>query len=192
MLPNCELRPENEPHNSYNLPQDKIRYDIGYNLFEYKDLHWVGDIHEYTPWTHAGVRWQGGWLKQIANKHWITEMLLTDPPVMKALVQKESYVHPDEVFQRGQDCRLEDLDFVSSPGLDITHLRDFVSRKFHRKRNVYQIAGSSEWVPVPNGYNTTGWEMLCLLETEGEERGEMLREMELRAFPNEYPSSIYG
>jgi hypothetical protein len=136
------------------------------------------------------VRWQTDWLDQIPDEHWICEMLLTDPPITKALIQKESY-DPDDGLERGSDFLLEDLDSISSSGLDITHLRDFFPPKNHGKPDIYRVGGSNEWLPVPNGYKTRGWEMLCLLETEGEQRREMLCEMESAAFPGKYPSWMY-
>ena len=119
-------------------------------------------------------------------------MLLTDPPITKALIQDESYCLISEGSKTGPRCQTEDMDFIHSPGLVITHLRDFTPPKSEEERNLYCVGGSSEWLPVPNGYNTTGWEMLRLLETEGEQRKEMLREMASAAFPDTYPYGIYN
>jgi hypothetical protein len=43
------------------------------------------------------------WLDEIPDEHWITAMLLTDTPITKALIQKESYVQLARLFQTGND-----------------------------------------------------------------------------------------
>ena len=191
MLPSHELCSDSERLNPYYTPREKARYKMGYNLFEHKELHWLGDLR-CAPWNQAGVRWRESWLVQIPDDHWIEEMLLTDPPITKALIQKETYPNDDASARRGWDLVDEDLDFIFSPGLDITHLRDFESPNVLGRLDVYKFAESDEWLPVPKGVRTTGWEMLWVLETEGKHRTELLQEMELAAYPDRHPSGIYS
>lgn len=70
------------------------------------------------------------------------------PPVTKAEINGLSFI--DVVAPptfTGRVCQADRAGPISSHGLDITHLRDFVALKDQDRPDLYDIEGSRDWLP---------------------------------------------
>lgn len=135
----------------------------------------------WNPWSRGGgVVWGIDYLEDIRDDESISLMFLTDSPTCTAAIFKGEYRRP--LYYEDSDGPISRslADVVYPGGLCITDLRDWSPSSQETEiegARAYYLDASHYWVSPPKGYHTSGWEMLCLLETEGQERRQLLREM---------------
>ena len=181
LVPDRTLPPRRDP--SGDVTTTTIRYRSGYNLFEPVPVTTTESGQgRAIKLDYEGVRWNFALLQELSGEASINTMLMTDPPIIDIQVSSFAQVGEDAKWYDTEPCYPSSRHFKF---LRITDLRDFVGPSCHQKHAVHHLERSFAWLPLPKGYDTTGWEMLCLLATEGEERKAVLHEMYLAQHPTE-------